>query len=62
MSKLYKIKPDAAPTWQQKIEPELFRKYQDEGFDIDVIVDLSKEWDTALQNVLSDVVVIRDDA
>lgn len=61
MSKLYMIKDEYVEAWKEKLPPELFEKFQSEGFDVDSIVDYSREWDMGLQRVLDQVRVIKDD-
>lgn len=61
MSKLYGIKDEYAGAWKEKLPPEQFEAMQKDGFDIDRIVDLSAQWDMALQRILDQVKVIRDD-
>ncbi len=62
MSKLYQIKEGCEQTWQERLGKERFERLHRDGFDIDEIVDLSREWDIALQRVLDETKVIRDDA
>lgn len=61
MSKLYQIKDEYVSEWEAKVPPELFETIKKDGFDVDLIVDLSREWDMGLQRVLDQVKVIRDD-
>lgn len=61
MSKLYQIKEEYVEEWKSKLPPELFEEYRKNGFDVDAIVDHSREWDMGLQRVLDQVVIIKDD-
>ena len=61
MSKLYQIKDEYVSEWEAKVPSELFETIKKDGFDVDLIVDLSREWDMGLQRVLDQVKVIRDD-
>ena len=61
MSKLYQIKDEYVSEWEAKVPPELFCQLRKDGFDVDLIVDLSREWDMGLQRVLDQVKVIKDD-
>jgi len=62
MSKLYTVKKEFESEWQQKMSPEAFQRLKDQPFDIDTVVDLAKEWDYALQRILNELEVVRDDA
>ncbi len=62
MSKLYQIKEECEQVWLKRLGKERFERLRRNGFDIDEIVDLSREWDIALQRVLDETKVIRDDA
>ncbi len=62
MSKLYQIKEECEQVWLERLGKERFERLRQNGFDIDEIVDLSREWDIALQRVLDETKVIRDDA
>ncbi len=62
MSKLYMIRKDCEETWKEKLSPEVYARFTEQGFDIDDVVELSKNWDMALQLVLDQTRVIRDDA
>lgn len=62
MSKLYQIKEGCEQAWQARLDKERFERLVKDGFDIDEIVDLSRDWDIALQKVLDETTVIKDDA
>ncbi|MBQ3934496.1 MAG: hypothetical protein IKS34_01675 [Clostridia bacterium] len=62
MSKLYQIKPDCVSEWKSRMSPEDYERLCGQPFDIDVIVDLSKEWDTALYKMLNQVEVVKNDS
>ena len=62
MSKLFAIKPEHVEEWKGRLSEEDFQKLCGRPFDIDVIVDLAKEWDIALQRMLDEVQVVSDNA
>ena len=62
MSRLYTVKKEYEPEWQQRLSPEEYRKLKETPFDIDKVVDLAKEWDCALQRMLNQLEVVSDDA
>lgn len=61
MSKLYHVKPEYLEDWKKRIDSALLPRITEEAFDIDLIVDLAKSWDFALQKMLSQVEVCKDD-
>ncbi|MBP5230329.1 MAG: hypothetical protein ILO68_01235 [Clostridia bacterium] len=61
MSKLYRVRGEYEADWKNRLSEEDYARLCGEPFDIDVIVDLAKEWDTALQRMLNEVEVISDD-
>ncbi len=62
MSKTYMIKEGFEEAWKEKISPEKYEKFTTEGFIIDDVVELSRDWDMALQLVLNQVRIIKDEA
>ncbi len=62
MSKTYMIKEGFEEAWKGKISPEKYEKFTTEGFIIDDVVELSRDWDMALQLVLNQVRIIKDEA
>ena len=62
MSKTYMIKEGLEEVWKEKISPEKYEKFTTEGFIIDDVVELSRDWDMALQLVLNQVRIIKDEA
>ena len=61
MSKLYRVKAEHETEWKSRLENEQYDRLCAEPFDIDVIVDLAKEWDVALQIMLNQVEVVQND-
>lgn len=62
MSKTYMIKEGFEEAWKGKISPEKYERFTTEGFIIDDVVELSRDWDMALQLVLNQVRIIKDEA
>ena len=58
MPKLYHIKDEWNGEWKSKLPPEKYDRFTTEGFIVDDIVELCKEWDMALQRVLDQVVIV----
>lgn len=62
MAKTYTIREECREEWRERLSPEEYRRFTENGFDIDMVVELSRRWDRALQLVLNDTVVLRDEA
>ncbi len=58
MPKLYHIKPERDAEWKAKLPEEKYQRFTTEGFIVDDIVELCKEWDMALQRILDQVVIV----
>ena len=61
MSKLYRVKAEHESEWKDRMDGEKYDRLSAEPFDIDVIVDLAREWDVALQIMLNQVEVVQND-
>lgn len=62
MAKTYMIKEEFEEKWKAKVKPEVFERFMTKGFIIDDVVELSRDWDVALQLILDEVKIIREEA
>lgn len=62
MGKTYMIKEEFEEKWKARVKPEVYERFMKEGFIIDDVVEISRDWDVALQLVLDEVKIIRETA
>lgn len=62
MAKTYMIKDEFVEKWKAKVKPEVFERFMRDGFIIDDVVEISRDWDVALQLILDEVKIIREEA
>ena len=62
MGKTYMIKEEFEEKWKSRIKPETYERFMRDGFIIDDVVEVSRDWDVALQLVLDEVKIIREEA
>ncbi|MBQ3154296.1 MAG: hypothetical protein IJB88_03600 [Clostridia bacterium] len=62
MGKTYMIKEEFEEKWRARIKPEVYERFMRDGFIIDDVVEVSRDWDVALQLVLNEVKIIKEEA
>jgi|GEM_PF-1347998 len=62
MGKTYMIKEEFEEKWRSRIKPEVYERFMRDGFIIDDVVEVSRDWDVALQLVLNEVKIIKEEA